>query len=206
QIVCSNTFGIASMIRSAGGTPRLLGIAKDTKAALNERLDQAAGADILVTIGGASVGDHDLVGPVLKDRGMTLDFWKIAMRPGKPLMYGRLGEQQVLGLPGNPVSSLVCTRLFVLPLVRALLGIEPEPAIIQAARVTAPLAANGARAHYMRATLRRGADGALEATPVPSQDSSLMKPLSQSDCLIVRPIDGAAVESGSTVPILLLDF
>jgi molybdopterin molybdotransferase len=159
QIVCSNTFGIAGMVRAAGGTPRLLGIARDTKESLGELISHTSGADILVTVGGASVGDHDLVGPVLASRGMALDFWKIAMRPGKPLMYGRLDRQHVLGLPGNPVSSLVCTRLFVIPLVRALLGLEPESARPIEARVAVPLAANGARAHYMRATARRGAAG-----------------------------------------------
>lgn len=206
QIVCSNTFGIAGMVRAAGGTPRLLGIARDTADSLNERIDQSAGADILVTVGGASVGDHDLVGPVLQSRGLVLDFWRIAMRPGKPLMYGRLGRQHVLGLPGNPVSSLVCTRLFVIPLVRALLGLEPEPAHPLPARTAVALAANGPRAHYMRATVRYDADGTLEATPVRNQDSSLMRPLSDADCLIVRPIAAPALPSGASVPILSLDF
>lgn len=206
QIVCSNTFGIAGMIRSAGGTPRLLGIARDTQESLAEHLDLAKGADILVTVGGASVGDHDLVGPVLQSRGMSLDFWKIAMRPGKPLMYGRLGAQHVLGLPGNPVSSLVCTRLFLVPLVRALLGLEPEPARPIEAVSTVPLAANGPRAHYMRATLRQSAQGVLEATPVASQDSSLMRQLAEADCLLVRPIAAPSLPAGSRVPVLMLDF
>lgn len=206
QIVCSNTFGIAAMVRAAGGTPRLLGIARDTRASLDEHIDHAKGADILLTVGGASVGDHDLVGPVLKSRGMSLDFWKIAMRPGKPLMYGRLGAQHVLGLPGNPVSSLVCTRLFVIPLVRALLGLEPEPAVTTEAVCTVPLAANGVRAHYMRATVRRGHSGQLEVTPVPSQDSSLMRPLADADCLLVRPIEAPATTAGASVPVLLMDF
>lgn len=206
QIVCSNTFGIAGMVRSAGGSPRLLGIARDTTDSLGGLIDQAAGADILVTVGGASVGDHDLVAPVLASRGLALDFWRIAMRPGKPLMYGRLGRQHVIGLPGNPVSSLVCTRLFVIPLVRALLGLEPEPASPIEARTAVGLAANGPRAHYMRATTRRTPDGDLEATPVHSQDSSLMRPLADADCLIVRPIQGEALAAGSRVPILMLDF
>lgn len=206
QIVCSNTFGIAGMVRAAGGTPRLLGIARDTKESLAERIDQATGADVLVTVGGASVGDHDLVGPVLKSRGMVLDFWKIAMRPGKPLMYGRLGRQHVLGLPGNPVSSLVCTRLFVMPLVRALLGLVPEPARPVEARTAVPLAINGPRAHYMRATTRRAEDGTLEVTPVANQDSSLMRPLADADCLIVRPIGAPPLPSGAIVPTLSLDF
>ena len=206
QIVCSNTFGIAGMVRAAGGTPRLLGIARDTPASLGERIDQASGADILVTVGGASVGDHDLVGPVLKSRGLALDFWKIAMRPGKPLMYGRLGKQHVLGLPGNPVSSLVCTRLFVIPLVRTLLGLVPEPAQAVEAVTAVALAANGPRAHYMRATTRCTSDGTREVTPVGNQDSSLIRPLADADCLIVRPILAPALPAGARVPTLSLDF
>lgn len=206
QIVCSNTFGIAAMVQAAGATARLLGIARDTRESLGERVAAAEGADILVTVGGASVGDHDLVGPVLKDRGMALDFWKIAMRPGKPLMYGRLARQHVLGLPGNPVSSLVCTRLFLVPLVRALLGLAPEPERTTEARSVAPLAANGPRAHYMRAVARRGGDGQLEVEAVPNQDSSLMSPLARADCLIVRPIAAPPVAAGGRVPVLMLDF
>ena len=206
QIVCSNTFGIAGMVRAAGGTPRQLGIAHDTAESLSDHLDRAAGADIVVTVGGASVGDHDLVGPVLKSRGMALDFWKIAMRPGKPLMYGRLGSQHVLGLPGNPVSSMVCARLFVMPLIRALLGLPAEPSRAIQARTTGVLGANGPRAHYMRATTSQAADGTLEVTPIPNQDSSLMRPLADADCLIVRPIGAPALPAGSFVPTLMLDF
>jgi molybdopterin molybdotransferase len=206
QIVGSNTFGVAGMVRAAGGTPRLLGIARDTETSLGEAVDRAAGADVLVTIGGASVGDHDLVGPVLKSRGMKLDFWKIAMRPGKPLMYGKLGAQHVLGLPGNPVSSLVCARLFLRPLIRALCGLPPETDVALMARTTTAITANGPRAHYMRGTTSRAPDGTLEVTPAASQDSSLMRPLAGADCLIVRPIGAAAVERGGEVPLLLLDF
>ena len=206
QIVCSNSFGIAAMIRAAGGTPRLLGIARDTPESLGERLDAAAGADILVTIGGASVGDHDLVGPVLQKRGMALDFWKIAMRPGKPLMYGRLGSQHVIGVPGNPVSSMVCARLFIVPLVRALLGLEPEPAATLTARTTLELSANGPRVHYMRATAVPAADGTLDVTPVANQDSSLMTPLAAANCLLVRPIGASKLPPGATVPVLMMDF
>lgn len=206
QIVCSNTFGLASLIRAAGGEPRFLGIARDTRESLEAHVERARGADILVTAGGASVGDHDLVAPVLTQRGMALAFWKIAMRPGKPLMFGRLGSQLVLGLPGNPVSSLVCARLFLVPLIRALLGLEPEPHRPIEARTATALAANGPRAHYMRATSRPGRDGVREVTPVRSQDSSLMSPLAEADCLIVRPISGPALPAGAPVPVLLLDF
>ena len=206
QIVCSNTFGLAAIVRAAGGEPRLIGIARDTRESLGAHVDRAAGADILVTAGGASVGDHDLVAPVLTSRGMTLDFWKIAMRPGKPLMFGRLGPQLVLGLPGNPVSSLICARLFLMPLIRLLQGLEPEPHRPFTARAAVPLEANGARAHFMRATSSHGPDGARIVTPVRSQDSSLMSPLSAADCLIVRPIKAPALPAGAEVPILDLDF
>jgi molybdopterin molybdotransferase len=206
QIVCSNTYGIAAMVRAAGGTPRLLGIAEDNRQSLSEHVARAEGADILVTIGGASVGDHDLVAPVLTARGMALDFWRIAMRPGKPLMYGRLGSQHVLGVPGNPVSSMVCARLFLIPLLRALLGLDAGTEARLEARTAVPLAANGPRAHYMRATSRRGGDGTPEVTPAPNQDSSLMRPLANADCLLVRPIGAPALPAGAAVPVLMLDF
>lgn len=206
QIVCSNVYGIAAMVAAVGGEPRQIGIARDTHESLSSHVEKAAGADILVTVGGASVGDHDLVSPVLQARGMALDFWKIAMRPGKPLMHGRLGRQHVLGLPGNPVSSLVCTRLFLVPLVRVLLGLPAESDQTVMAATTVPLAANGPRAHYMRGTLTRGANGTLEVTPVRSQDSSLLTPLAGADCLLVRPIGAPAVVAGSPVPTLALDF
>ncbi len=124
QIVSSNSYGLAAMVEAAGGEPRLLGIARDTRASLLAKIAEAEGADILVTIGGASVGDHDLVGPMLQESGAALDFWRIAMRPGKPLMFGRRGAQRVLGLPGNPVSCLVTARVFLVPLIRAMLGLD----------------------------------------------------------------------------------
>ena len=134
QIVCSNPFGIAAMVAGAGGEPAFAGIATDTRDSLDAKLDAARDADIVVTIGGASVGDHDLVGPVLRERGMTLDFWKIAMRPGKPLMFGKLAGQRVMGLPGNPVSSMICTRVFLVPLIRRLLGLADQDFARTAAR------------------------------------------------------------------------
>ena len=164
------------------------------------------GADIIVTSGGASVGDHDLVGPVLQARGMTLAFWKIAMRPGKPLMFGRLGQSRVLGLPGNPVSSLICTRLFLLPLIRALLG---QPADVERpaqARLGVPLEANGPRQHYMRAISRPGPDGRALVAPVRSQDSSLLAPLAEADCLLIARPAAPAAPAGTLVSILPLDL
>ena len=205
QIRASNHIGIAAMVEATGGAPRILGIALDTRQSLDAHIATAADADILVTIGGASVGDHDLVAPALQARGMDLDFWKIAMRPGKPLMFGRLAHQRVVGVPGNPVSSLVCARLFLVPLIRALLGLEPEPHRVTQARVATALASNGPRAHYMRAITGRDADG-LTVRPVASQDSSLLTPLAQADCLLVRPIGAPACAAGARVPILMLDF
>src|SRR5262245_30490413 len=120
QIIASNHLGVAALAEANGAEARLLGIARDTRASLDTHIAQAADADVIVTIGGASVGDHDLVAPVLEARGMALSFWKIAMRPGKPLMFGRLGPSRVLGLPGNPVSAIVCARVFLVPLIRAL--------------------------------------------------------------------------------------
>lgn len=206
QIVCSNPFGIAAMVRQAGGVPTFLGIARDTREDLRAHLETARGADVIVTIGGASVGDHDLVGPVLADMGLSLAFWKIAMRPGKPLMFGKLGTRRVLGLPGNPVSSLITTRIFVIPLVRALLGLAPEADRRSSAITTVELEKNGARAHYMRGALGRDEDGRTTVTPVRSQDSSLLTPLAAADCLIVRPIDAPAIPAGETVSVLPLEF
>jgi molybdopterin molybdotransferase len=206
QIVSSNHLGVVAMAQAAGAEVEFLGIARDLPESLAAHFAKASEADVLLTIGGASVGDHDLVAPVLKAHGMVLSFWKIAMRPGKPLMFGALGHTRILGLPGNPVSALVCARLFVVPLLRALLGMAPQDAAAAQARTAVALEANGPREHYMRATQRPGADGLAVVCPVRSQDSSLLAALAEADCLLIRPAAAPAVPAGGLVPILPLDF
>jgi len=206
QIVSSNTTGIANFITACGGRPRDLGIARDNAADLNAKADDAEGADVLVTLGGASVGDHDLVQPVLAKRGLKVDFWRIAMRPGKPLMFGEMGAIRVLGLPGNPVSAFVCARIFLKPLIAALLGLPTGPETTTEAVLEEPLPANDARQDYLRARLSRGPDGRLMAKPFITQDSSQLRRFVEADCLIVRPPHAPGAEAGASVPILLLDF
>jgi molybdopterin molybdotransferase len=206
QITASNHLGIAALAEAAGAAPQQLGIARDTHADLDAHFARAQDADIIVTSGGASVGDHDLVAPVLQARGMTLAFWKIAMRPGKPLMFGRLGHSRILGLPGNPVSSLICARLFMLPLISALLGRAAQDDTPVQARLSVPLEANGPRQHYMRAISKPGPDGHLLVAPVRSQDSSLLAPLAEADCLLIRLPRAPAAPAGSLVSILPLGF
>lgn len=205
QIVSSNPYGLSALIAAAGGTAKLLGIARDTRADLAGAIAQAAGADVLVTTGGASVGDHDLVAPALAEAGMTLDFWKIAMRPGKPLIFGRLGATRVLGLPGNPVSTLICGRVFLTPLIHALTG-QADRDVEEHAVLAGPVPANGPRQHYMRARLARDGEGRLTAVPATSQDSFALAPFAIADAMIVRPVDAPAAGTGTHVPILRIDF
>ena len=198
QIIASNTFALKAMVEAAGGTARLLPIARDTEAELATVLALAEGADLVVTIGGASVGDHDLVARVA---GLERAFWKIAMRPGKPLIAGRLGGVPMLGLPGNPVSAIVCAHLFLLPMVRAMLG-DPSPAPQpRQARLGGDLPANGPRAHYMRARLSPG-PAMPDITPFDRQDSALLSILGQADALLIRPIDDGPRGAGATVDYL----
>jgi molybdopterin molybdotransferase len=206
QIVCSNPFGLAAMILAAGAEPQHLGIAGDTRDAITEKLAMAVDADVIVTIGGASVGDHDLVAPALKERGMALDFWKIAMRPGKPMLFGRIGIQRVLGLPGNPVSSLVTGRVFLVPLLHRLLGVSVSEQVRETAILAHPLEANGPRAHYMRARFEAGRQTSQRVVMLPDQDSSLIAPLANADCLVVRAPGASALPAGAEVEILRLDF
>jgi molybdopterin molybdotransferase len=205
QIVASNTFGIAALARGAGAEVLDLGIVPDDRAAITASVEHArtAGADVLVTLGGASVGDHDLVQATLVAAGMTLDFWRIAMRPGKPLMVGTLSDMHVLGLPGNPVSSLVCGLLFLEPLVRKLAGLPPSRREATALAAVA-LKPNEQRQDYVRARLTQSAAGEWLAEPFGKQDSSMMKTFARSDCLIVRPPHAPELPAGAPCPILLL--
>jgi len=199
QIVACNAFAVAGIVAAAGGEPIDLGLVGDDPQALAAALARAraANADVLTTLGGASVGERDLVRRALADAGMTLDFWRIAMRPGKPLIHGRLGATQVLGLPGNPVSSTVCALLFLRPLIRALLGDPAAGAdLSEPGRLGAALPASGPRKEYLRATFAPGPDGALLATPVASQDSSLVKTLARAEGLIARAPDASPAAAG----------
>lgn len=208
QIVASNNLFILGLAEASGAVGFDLGIARDDSGALADAIHRAidARADVLVTLGGASVGDYDLVQAALVDAGMELGFWKIAMRPGKPLMHGRIGSLLVLGLPGNPTSSAVCGLLFLAPLIRALLGDSQAGADrTEPARLGARMAKNGARQDYVRATLIRADDGVWIATPLPDQDSSLVKILALADALIVRAIGAGPAEAGAPCRILRLE-
>ena len=208
QIIAASAVGIAAHIRRCGGIPVDLGIARDTTDDLTAAVDRALArdADVLVTLGGASVGDHDLVGPVLKEKGMALDFWRIAMRPGKPLMFGRMkragGVTSVLGLPGNPVSSLVCAILFLSPLIDGLLGRPPaDPS--EAATLAVDVPENDGRRDYVRATLTARGD-LPEVTPLPVQDSSMLSALAAADCLLIREVRAPAAKAGEACRIIRL--
>jgi molybdopterin molybdotransferase len=206
QIVYSNGFALRALVRAEGADVIDLGIAPDQLDATVASIRRAreAKADILVTMGGASVGDHDLVQAALTAEGVAMAFWKIAMRPGKPMMSGRLGAMHVLGLPGNPVSSYVCATLFLVPLIRTLLGRSDVRAERIPATLGADLPANDQREDYLRATLTIAENGALTATPLRNQDSSLTSVLSVGEALIVRPPHVSASSTGSICSILKL--
>lgn len=208
QIVHSNNFLLTALIREEGAEAFDLGIAPDrldaTVAAL--RRAQDLNVDVLVTTGGASVGDYDLVQKALASEGMALSFWKIAMRPGRPMMHGRLGAAHVLGLPGNPVSTYVCALLFLIPLLRRLAGRTDLTLPVEEARLGRDLGANDEREEYMRATLTLGSDGALIAMPFTDQDSSLLTPLAHADALLVRPARAPAVLAGASCSIIRVKY
>ena len=199
QIVYSNIFALAAVARREGAEVLDLGILPDKleETILGVRRAREAGADVLLTAGGASVGDYDLVQPALAAEGLALSFWKVAVRPGKPLLSGRLGAMRVLGLPGNPVSAYVCAVLFLTPLIRALLGRHDVDLPLTTGVLGRDLRANDERADYMRATLEWRLDGTAVATPFPVQDSSMLVPLAAADCLVVRAPHAPAAAAGS---------
>jgi molybdopterin molybdotransferase len=203
QIVASNLFALEAMARAEGAEVRMLPIARDTEDDLRQVFRLADGADLIVTIGGASVGDHDLVGKVAADLGLERAFWKIAMRPGKPLMAGRLGPSLMLGLPGNPVSAIVCGHLFLLPMLRAMQGLPASPAPTALAILAEDVGPAGPRVHYMRARLSPG-DGLPRITPFASQDSALLRILTEADALLIRPQDDGPRRAGERVEYLPL--
>lgn len=203
QIVASNLFALAAMAEAEGAEVRMLPIARDSEDALRQVFDLAHGADLIVTIGGASVGDHDLVGKVAADLGLERAFWKIAMRPGKPLMAGRLGQSLMLGLPGNPVSAIVCGHLFLLPMLRAMQGLPAAPAATARAVLAEDVGPAGPRVHYMRARLTPG-DGLPRIAPFVAQDSALLSILTSSDALLIRPLGDGPRRTGEVVDYLPL--
>ena len=205
QIIASNTFGISALAEEAGADVIDLGIVPDKSELIAAAVQKAVDlkVDVLVTLGGASVGDHDLVQSTLKSVGMVLDFWKIAMRPGKPLMVGSLGPMRVLGLPGNPVSSMVCGLLFMEPLIRKLGGRPMTDRLIHV-RLEGTLPENDQRQDYIRSELSRATDGTYVAKSFGKQDSSMMKIFANSGCLVIRPPFAPAVASGEIVPALKL--
>ena len=206
QIVYSNGYALRALARAEGADTVDLGVAADTVEATTAGIRRAreAGADILVTTGGASVGDHDLVKTSLEAEAVKIAFWKIAMRPGKPMMHGRLGAMRVVGVPGNPVSSYVCTMLFVVPLIRALSGRRSVHHVRETALLGRDIAANDQREDYLRARLEAREDGTLIATPVTKQDSSLLANLSAAQALLIRAPFAPAAKAGAPVEILRL--
>jgi molybdopterin molybdotransferase len=205
EIVYSNGFALAALARSNGAQAHDLGIARDRieDIAAAVRRARELNADILLTSGGASVGEHDLVQRALAAEGLELSFWRVALRPGRPMLHGRLGAMQVLGVPGNPVSAYVCAFLFLGPLIRKLAGRSDIVDLPQPARLGRDLPANDERADYLRATIEETRNG-LVATPLPAQDSSLMAPLAKADCLLIREPHAPAAAAGSDCIILKL--
>jgi molybdopterin molybdotransferase len=205
EIVSSVPLGIAALVEAHGGEAVRLGIAKDELESIVTLARAGKGANILLTIGGASVGERDLVATALKSEGLELDFWKIAMRPGKPMLSGRMGGQRVLGVPGNPVSALICAHIFLLPMMDRMLGVADDARPKPEAVLGEALEANGVREHYMRACSEWGDDGTRIVRPLPSQDSSLVAALVRADCLIVRAPHAPALPAGASVRIVPLE-
>jgi molybdopterin molybdotransferase len=204
QAVSSNGLSLAAFVTACGGEPIHLGIAPDDRAVLTAMASAAVGADLLVTSGGASVGEHDLVQSALGEAGMEMDFWKIAMRPGKPLMFGRIGPTPVLGVPGNPVSTLVCALMYLKPAIAVMLGLQEEPRPPPTALLGCDLPANDSREDYLRSRLSYDPEGRLVATPFPKQDSSMLSLMAEADCLVIRAPRAPAIKAGAIVSIVPL--
>jgi molybdopterin molybdotransferase len=199
QIIASNSFGLAALVTDLGATARLLPIARDNTASLELAFDLASDADLIVTIGGASVGDHDLVGSVAQAKGMERAFYKVAMRPGKPLMAGKFGKAAMIGLPGNPVSAMVCGHIFLAPVIRKMQGLGGLPAARETGHLASAIGANGPREHYMRARI-----DAAGVTVFDRQDSALLTVLSNANCLAVRAAGDPARGPGDAIDIILI--
>ena len=203
-IVSSNAHALAALIRAGGGEPIVLPIAPDDASAIADIAATAQAYDMLVTTGGASVGDHDLIQQALGGEGFELGFWKIAMRPGKPLIWGRLGRVPVLGLPGNPVSALVCAIIFLLPALARLSGLPGAPTPSRRVICAAPLAENDRRADFLRASLETDAEGHITVRPFPVQDSSMLATLARADALVLRAPFSPALPAGAEVEAIML--
>ena len=197
QIIASNSYGLAALVENLGAQARVLPIARDNTASLELAFDLAADADLIVTIGGASVGDHDLVGQVAQAKGMNRAFYKVAMRPGKPLMAGRMGNAAMIGLPGNPVSAMVCGHIFLAPVIRKMRGLGQTATPRERATLAHAIAANGPREHYMRASI-----DASGVTVFERQDSALLTVLADANCLAVRPAGDASRARGDDIEII----
>ncbi|ANK81278.1 MAG: molybdopterin molybdenumtransferase MoeA [Rhizobiales bacterium NRL2] len=205
QIISSNALSVGALVARAGGEAVDIGIALDRPDALAEAGRRAAGCDMLVTLGGASVGEHDLVQEVLGGKGLDIDFWRIAMRPGKPLMFGRFGDVPLLGLPGNPVSALVCAVIFLRPAIRAMLGAEDTLPPLRRGRLGRDLPPNDRREDYLRSIAVRGDDGLQTVTPFERQDSSMLSVMSRANALAVRPPHAPAMAAGEPIDYIALD-
>ncbi len=204
QIISSNGLSLAAFVTACGGHPINLGIAPDQRDSLSAMVEGARGADLLITSGGASVGDHDLVRSGLVEHGLEIDFWKIAMRPGKPLIFGEIGGTPMLGLPGNPVSSLVCAVLFVRTALDRMLGVHEDALTLESALLGEDLSPNDHRQDYLRAKLSLNEQGQRVATAFGRQDSSMLATLARADCLIVRKPNDPALTKGARIDILPL--
>jgi len=205
QVVSSNSLGLAAAIKTLGGEPVLLGVAKDTPESLQNMAAGASSADMLITTGGASVGDHDLIRSVLGENGLDINFYKIAMRPGKPLIFGHLNETPMLGLPGNPVSTLVCSIMFMAPAIAKMLGLPAD--IFHSKKIVTlgcDLQENDQREDYLRAIIENDDTGKIIATPYSKQDSAMLAKLAKAQALVIRPPFAKAAQSGDKIEIIEL--